>query len=117
MGWLGYLYFRQKFPHFLCLKKQPAWFWVVQKQRLSPEVLDLLFVLIPSWVSSQQPEPRGHCAPVMDAGCVPGNWQEPEHPLLESQRGFGGKSGVTMQSLVSCPCSGEPIRGFSYGSV
>lgn len=44
-------------------------------------------------------------------GCrmCPGSWQAPEHPLLESQRGFGGKSGVTRLSLVSCPCSEEPI--------
>lgn len=71
-GVLGYLYFRQNFPHFLCLKNQPAWFWVVQKQRLSLEELDLFFALIPSWVSSQQPGCCGHCAPVMDAGCVQG---------------------------------------------
>lgn len=111
VGWLAYLYFRQNFPHFLCLKHLPAWFWAVQKHRLSPEELDLLFVLIPSWVSSQQPDCRGHCAPEMDAGCVPGSWQAPEHPLLESQHGFGGKSGVTRQSLASCPCREEPILG------
>lgn len=52
---------------------------------------------------------------MLDAGCVPGRWQAPEHPLLESQRGFGGKSGVTRQSLVSLQW--EPILGFSCGTV
>lgn len=75
----------------------------------------MAFVLIPSWVGSQQPD-CGHCASVIDTGCVPGSWQTPGHPLLESQHGFGGKSGVTRQSLLSCPCSEEPIPGFSYDS-
>ena len=36
---------------------------------------------------------------------------------LESQRGFGGRSGVMRQSLVSCPRGEESILGLCYGGV
>lgn len=44
------------------------------------------FVLVPSPVSTRQPEPRGRRTPALDAGCVPGCWQARERPPLHRAR-------------------------------